>query len=317
MGEHRANARLSWRQTVRAGALVIAFIVLAGLCGCSKRQRAVSAIERAYARGNYQEAVALCERALRSDIAETDVFFFYGLSLLALDRDGEAFDRLNRAVSMTPARGPEVAERLLGTAREALSRGKTPQAARRARAASECCAEVELGPFEYLVADSYFDEKRWEDAAERYRRALSALPDTSAAEKAYYNLASCYAAASDTTSTIETLERQLSRFPRGALAGQGEWMLVNLMYDRGRSEFQRGNYEQAAAMATGIIGRSENGVVVQRARLLLGESYERMGDYASAYEQYEAIVLDERGASGRFAERARARIKAIREAGLR
>ena len=41
-----------------------------------------------------------------------------------------------------------------------------------------------------------------------------------------------------------------------------------------------------------------------------------MGDYAKAYEQYKTIIMEDRGASGRIVERARAKIEAFRDAGL-
>lgn len=302
---------------VRLGALLAAGFLILGACGCSEKRKVRAAIESEYAKGNYEESVALCERAIESGIVEADVFLLCGLSLLSLDRDTEALERLSRAVSMDRVLGPEVSAHLLAKAQETLSGGKAVRAGRLARAASEYNSKTEAGPLEYLVAESFFDEKRWEEAAAHYKKALDAYPDTSAAEKGYYNLAACYAATSDSAAAIETLEKQMAEFPRGALASEAEWTLVNLIYDRARSAFQRGDYERAAALAVGIIGRTENGIAAQRARLLLGESYERMGDYASAYEQYESVVRADQGASGPFVERARARMRAIRDAGLR
>jgi tetratricopeptide (TPR) repeat protein len=317
MGYTRATTKLSGRRTVRVGTLLATGVLLLGACGCSGSQKSIAAIKSAYTEGNYQETITLCERALRNDIDDAEVYLYYGLSLVSLDRDAEAFERLDKAVSLNAALGPDVAARLAGKARDSLSRGKSEQATGRARTASEYDPRADIGPLAYLVARSCFEEKRWDEAARRYREALGAYPDTSAAEEAYYNLAACYAAAADSASAIETLEKQLAAFPRGPLASEAEWRLVNLLQDRARSEFRRGNYEGAAALASGIIGRTENGVAVQRARLLLGECYERMGDYASACEQYEAIIRDDQGASGRFVERARAKLKAIRDAGLR
>ena len=97
---------------------------------------------------------------------------------------------------------------------------------------------------------------------------------------------------------------------------QAEWKLVNLLYERARSEFDRGNYEAAQDVLTDLLERTDNVSLVQRARFVLGESYERMGDYGEAYEQYKAIIREDLGASGRIVERARARIDAFRDAGL-
>lgn len=317
MVDQRVATRLSGRQAARIGALFAIAIVLGAACGCSKRDKALSAIKSEYTGGNYEAAVTLCERAVRDDVADAEVFCYYGLALLSLDRDVEAFDRLGKAASMNGALSAEISGRLVAKANESMTRGKVPQAARRARTAVGLDAAADVGPLKYLVADSFFDNKRWREAARYYNEALAEYPDTSAAEKGYLNLASCYAAGGDSASAIEVLEKQLAEFPRGAVASQGEWNLVNLLYDRARSEFQRGDYNGAAVLAERIIGRSENGVAAQRARFLLGESYERMGDYAAAYDQYQTIIQEDRGASGRLVERARAKITALREAGLR
>lgn len=313
----RVSSRLCGRRAVRAGALVAAAFLVAGACGCSKRQRALGAIESEFAGGNYEEAIALCEREIRSDGADADVFRFLGLSLLAVDRDAEAVDWLRKAVGMNGAMAAGVSASLAAKAREALSLGRTGQAERRLRAALEIDPQLDAGPLEYLAADGLFEEKRWEDAARRYERALGENPDTTAAEKGYFNLAVCRAAAGDSASAIEVLEIQIAAFPRGALADRARWTLVNLLYERARGEFQRGSYERAAELAAGVVRRADAGPARQKARFLLGESYERMGRYASAYEQYQSLVREDRGASGRLVERARAKIRAIEDAGLR
>ena len=211
----------------------------------------------------------------------------------------------------------EISEFLVAKAGESIARGKTPQSARRLRAAVELDPDVEVGPSKYLVAESFFEDKRWPEAIRFYNAALSEYPDTTSAEMGYFNLASCYAAVGDSASAIEVLEKQLARFPRGVVASEAEWHLMNLLYDQARSEFQRGDYDAAVRLASKVIGRTVNSVVLQKARFLNGESYERKGEYAAAYEQYQAIIREDPGASGRLVERARAKIKAIEDAGLR
>ena len=316
MFDKTVTTRLSGRGAVRVGLLLLA-VLLCGGSGCSKKERVRAAVRSEYAQGNHEEVVALCERALRGDLVDAEISYYYGLSLLSLDRDVEALDHLHTAVSMNRTFSTQISAGLVAKAREATALGRMSQAARRVRAALEFQPGVNVGPLEYLVADSFFQDRRWEEAARHYDKALTDFPENSAAEKGFFNLAACYAAIGDSAAAIEVLGEQLAGFPQGPLAAEAEWTLVNLVYGRARSEFQRGNYDAAVDLASSIVGRSPNAVAVQRARFLLGEAYERLGAYASAYEQYESIVGEERGATGRLVERARDRMRAIREAGLR
>jgi hypothetical protein len=55
----------------------------------------------------------------------------------------------------------------------------------------------------------------------------------------------------------------------------------------------------------------------QKARFLLGNCYEALGDRARAYAEYREIVRTDRGESGRLVEEARSRMAALEEAGVR
>jgi tetratricopeptide (TPR) repeat protein len=317
MVEKRVSTRLSGREAVRLGMLLFAGVLVCASCGCAKKRSALSSIRHEYAEGNYEETVALCERALRNNVVDGDVYYYCGLSLLAMGMDLESFSRFERAVAIDGALAVDISEQLVGKARESLAQGKTSGAARRARAAVELNPRLRIGPLEYLVADSFFEDREWEKAALHYAEALAEFPDTGAAEGAYFNVAACQSVTGDSAAAIETLGEQLSKFPRGALASQAEWNLLNLLYDRARSEFERGNYDAAVGLLRRMPSRSENTALAQQARFLLGECYERMGDFAGAYDQYKAIVEEDLGGSGRIAERARAKMDAFRDAGLR
>jgi hypothetical protein len=65
------------------------------------------------------------------------------------------------------------------------------------------------------------------------------------------------------------------------------------------------------------VGKTDNRSLQQKARFLLGQAYEGKGDVAAAYEAYREVIRNDRGDSGQIVERARARIEAIQEAGLK
>ena len=51
--------------------------------------------------------------------------------------------------------------------------------------------------------------------------------------------------------------------------------------------------------------------------LLLGETYEAQGEFDAAYRAYRTVLQEDSGASGRIVERARQKVDALREAGLK
>lgn len=300
--------------------LLAAVVLAAAVCGapaCSGRQGALSAAGREYARGNCGEALVICEDALRGGRRDAGILRVQGLALLCLDRDAEALEALREAAAAEPALAAGIASDLAAQARQALAGGRTGPAGGRMRAAAEIDPRVETRELAYLVADGYYGEGRWADAARWYREALAARPDTSAAEKALFRLATSWLAEGDSAAAVAAFEEQLDKFPRGEASSEARWSLAGVLHGLGRSEFERGNFDAAVALARAAIGRAGGGVAEQKARFLMGESFERMGDYGAAYEQYEAIVGADPGASGRIVQISKARMAAMREAGLR
>jgi tetratricopeptide (TPR) repeat protein len=305
------------RTRARLGSLLVlwsAAILLAS--GCSEKRKALGEIRASYAQKNYEETTLLCQRALRKNINDGEVYYYYGLSLIELGRDYEGFARFQDGVAVDSTMGPRVASHLLAKGRESLDRGDAKRASTRLRFAADLDAELALGTLKYLVAEAYFGEREFERAAAMYSKALAERPDTAAAEAAYFNLAECYVALGDSARALATLDRLVKRFPAGSQASEAQWKLVNLLYEHAASEFSRGNYEVVVEEIRTLLTRTTNVSLLQRARFLLGEAYERLEDYPSAYEQYKTIIDQDRGASGRIVERARQKINALRDSGL-
>jgi tetratricopeptide (TPR) repeat protein len=284
--------------------------------GCSEKKKALAEIREAFSQMNYEETMVLCQHALRKDIRDGEVYYYFGLSLLETGRDYEAFRRFEDAVAADSTMRSDIAERLLIKGRQAFGKGDKKRAADRLRFAADFDRGVELGSFKYLVADAYFGERGFNRAAVMYSSAIDERPDTAAAEVAYFNLSECYVALGDSAEALQALEVLLERFPKGDLAGRARWKLVNLLYEHAKSEFARGEYEVVVEEINALLARATNVSLVQRARFLLGEAYEHLEDYSRAYEQYKTIIEQDRGASGRIVERAREKINALRDAGL-
>jgi len=300
-----------------AATLLVAFCAaVAASSGCSEESKALSSIRESFAQEKYEDTMLLCRQALRKDIHDGEVYYYYGLSLLELGRDYESFRRFDEAVAADSTLGPDIAQRLQAKGRAAFDKGSKRRASDRLKFAVGLDSTIELGSLKYLVADAYFNERVFDRAAVLYASAIEARPDTAAAEAAYFNLAECYVAVGDSSGALRALENLLERFPKGKLAGRAEFKLVNLLYEHARTEFDRGNYNLVVEEISLLLERSSNVSLVQRARFLLGEAYEHLEDYPNAYDQYKTIIDQDRGASGRIVERARDKINALRDSGL-
>lgn len=297
--------------------LLFAGVILWTALGCARKRADLSAIRAAYAAGNYEETVLLCDSALRGGVEEGEVYYLSGMSLLALGRDTEARDRFERTLRADSAFSGRITGRLIEEAEDSQRRGAVNRAARLARTAAEFDGGAPIGPLKYLVAGSYFEDKDWKEAGRWYGEAVVEYPDTDAAEIAYFNLAACLSAVGDTSSAIEALEKQLSEHARGTLASRAGWTLSNLLYDKARSDFDHGDYEAAIRGARRVVDTARNTVMILKAKFLLGESYERMGDFDSAYEQYREIAGEDENVPEGIDARARAKIRAFKDAGLR
>lgn len=309
--------RHSGRRAAECRVFLLAAAVLLAAAGCAERRKDLGAIREAYAEGKYEEAISLCERSIQKGIADGGIYYYSGMSLLATGKDAAAVDRFREALRADSALSDEITGALLDRARDSLDRGTIRRATLLARAAVEIDRAAPAGPLGYLVALGYFEERNWPEAAHWYTESIAGYPETDAAETGFFNLAASRAAMGDSAAAIEAFEAQLERFPRGGLADRAVWALSGLLYDRARTEFERGDYDAALRTAERVVTGSSDELMTQKAMFLIGESYERMGEFEKAYERYEAVAGEDRGAPGGIAERARAKMRGFRDAGLR
>ena len=313
------NARVA-HQPAQCFALIplVAVVLIVAMigAGCSKEKKAISNIRSSFEAEEYRETIAECKHAIRQGIDAPDVYYYYGASLVALGRDFEGFRNLGEAARRDPASSHKIAQLLYENGERSFNDRRRSQAAKRMQKALEIDPSLELGPYLYMVADEYYAAKDYQKAAAFYTRAVTAYPDTAAAEEAYFNMGESFAETGAPSRARESLEKMLELNPEGQMAKRARWTLVNLMYEQAEKQFLMGNYEEVIEIINQLLARTRNRGTVQKSRFLLGETYEALGEFDSAYTQYQAIIEVDRGASGRIVERARSKIAALREAGL-
>lgn len=285
-------------------------------CGTSEQKKSLEEIETAYESADFEETIALCRYAIRRGWDSARVHFYYGASLVALKRDYEGFRALDEAVGKDASIGVEAAALLHEMALENARSGQRATAARRMQKAIELDPSIDLGPYAFMVADAYFEAKRYGHAAPLYGEAIEAYPDTSILESAYFNMATSYDELDWNEQALVAYEKILELFPRGEHRSNSAWRVANIMFEQAEKEYVLGNYDEAVGILDELVRRTSNRGLLQKAHFLMGETYEAVEDYSAAYRAYREVINVDRGASGRIIERAREKITALQEAGL-
>jgi len=276
---------------------------------------AAGEMHRAFDKADYAEVVALGRHALRRGDVSPEVHYYYGLALVAVGRDHEGFGEIDAAVAGDAGLKEKAAERLQELAgREGSSRS---DAAHRLAKAAELDPSIDLGRQRFAVARACFDDRDFARAAELYQQAVKAFPDAAECESAYARLVECWTALGDADKARAAMETLVAHYPNGHEAREVTSRLNDLMYNEAQAHFDAGEYDQAIATASELVERSDNRSLQQKGRFLLGQAYEAKGDRAAAYNQYRELIRNDRGDSGQVVERARARIEALQEAGLK
>jgi tetratricopeptide (TPR) repeat protein len=290
---------------------VVAVILLAHGCGGG---RTTGRIEQAFERGDYTDVVALSRHALRQGDDRPVIRYYYGVGLVGVGRDHEGFGELDRAVDADAKYAPRAAAFLW---EQALARPGSDVSARRMRKAALLDPELDLGRHRFAVAEVCMAERDYAGAARLYEEAVRAYPDTSACEEAYAHLAECWVELKQPEKARVAMETLVRKYPRGSLASRASGRLDDVAFDQAQAAYDAGDYPKAVELAAALVESTANRSLQQKARFLLGEAYEASGDAAAAFATYREIIRSDRGDSGRVVERARARIEALQEAGLK
>lgn len=272
-------------------------------------------MRRAFEKGDFVEAVTLGRHAIRAGEAAPAVHCYYGMALVAVGRDPEGFAEVDTAIAADADLAKDAAAALRGLAdREGVS---STDRARRLRKAFELDDTTDLGRQGFAVAATYYQDRNFERAAALYTGAVSKFPDAPECETAYARLSECWAALGEDEKSRAAMEALVKRYPRGRQAEGANANLNDIMYQDAQRHLDAGEYDEAIALAGEMVGKAENRSLQQKGRFLLGQAYEAKGDRAAAYEAYREVLRNDRGDSGQTAERARARIEALQEAGLK
>jgi len=170
--------------------------------------------QEAFADEDYTEAIFLCKRALDDKLESGEIRRYYGLSLLALGRDFEAYPQLERAAALDSRLAPVLSERLFEAGKVDFRENRTARASSRLMEAAKLDTAISLGRFSYLIADEYHRNKDYRRAARFYEEALSIQSDTSIAAQSMMRMAEAYARIDSLDLAEAVYEDIIERYPR-------------------------------------------------------------------------------------------------------
>ena len=303
------------RTATLARGIVVGALALATVA-CGARRGAERSARRAFERGDYVEAVAICRHARRRGVETAGLDWVWGASLLALGRDGEAWVRLRAAARLDPAMGPRVARAAMEAGAADARKGRRQRAAERIARALEFDPALDVGAWAYLLGERAWRRDRWPEVARWYRAAVEARPDTAAAETAWYRLATALEKTGRPDEALEAYETLLARWPRTSHRASVRWRVASLTYDAARAAFEDGDAERTLELLQVLPDYTTNGALLQKQRFLEGEAWEMLGDFERAWQAYHAVIESDLGASGTIVRRAREKLEALREAGI-
>jgi tetratricopeptide (TPR) repeat protein len=294
------------------------------LDSCSKKEKTLGEIRRLFDAGEYSETIAHCRHAIRQDIRDADIYYYYGRALLGLGRDYEAATQFDTSAELNSSLSDQIAKDIFIAAETDFSRGKNQQAGRRFKAAIRYDPSIDLGAYQFITGDVFYEAKEFETAIEMYESAVNEFSDSSIVERTLYRLAMAYRSAGVKDSSRVSLERLLEYFPRGEYAMEANWRLASLLFEKGEQELAKGNFDEVIEITGELLELTEKTNLVQeglftlaqKCHFIRGEAYEGLGEFKSAYEEYQAVIEQDKYASGRIVKRAQEKIAVLREAGL-
>ena len=216
------------------------------------------------------------------ELAAVPAYFYAGYSYYQLGYYGQSVDAWTALINKFPAaiqKAPEAAFRSGDTYFKALEYDK-------AIAVFNFVIErypfSEFGPpSQALVAQCYYNRKQYLDAVREYQKFLDLYPSDPQVPSVRKSLETSYYLSGQEDSAV--MEDFLKRFPQSEMAAEG-------LYDKGKSLFDAGTYEQAIAALQKVVVNFPGSPIAADAQLLTAEAYSQMKRWPEAAQTYQRFL---------------------------
>jgi TolA-binding protein len=212
------------------------------------------------------------------ELAAVPAYFYAGYSYYQLGYYGQSVDAWGELINKFPAdsvKTPEAAFRSGDTYFKALEYDKAIGVFNFVIERYPFC---EFGPpSQALIAQCFYNRKQYLDAVREYQKFLDLYPGDAQVPSVRKSLETSYYLAGQEDSAV--MEDFLRRFPQSELAAAGQ-------YDKGKSLFDAGNYEQAIVELQKIVVNFPGSPIAADAQILTAEAYSQMKRWPEAAQAY-------------------------------
>ncbi len=208
--------------------------------------------------------------------------FYTGYCYYQLKYYGQAVDAWTALMNRFPENNPKVAEAAFRTGDTYFKALEYDKAIAAFKFVVERYPFSDFAPAsQALIAQCYYNRRQYIDAIREYQKFLDLYPTDRQVPGVRKSLEMSYFLAGQDDSTL--MDEFLSRFPYSEMAAEGQ-------YNKGRSLFDAGRYDEAIVELQKAFVNFPGSVVASEAQLLTAESYARLKRWSEAAQAYKKFL---------------------------
>jgi len=288
------------------------FLLLSGTVlspGCrSKIEERLATARTLIDEERYNEAIFELRECLAQSKGDARPPFLLGVVYARqgkLERAGTFF---RQALEIDSLLTPSVVNEWVQRGTVFVARGQNDRAVAAFERALVLDPHVDLGDGFCVLGERYFGERRIEEAAGMFERAIGSGLDAEGELDARLRLAQCYEALDDLEAAFACLDEGSRTISDPELL----WERGRVAYELSQQCLRGGYYERVRSLAGSVIKSGMPEVLVDDAYFAVGESYFLQGEYRDAIAAYEKVLRLNPIGSGSLVEDARRRIELAR-----
>lgn len=293
--------------------LAVAAIVAAGCTPSVGELNAVLRGDRAFARGEVEEALAEYRLAILQGNEEPEVYARVAHTYARMGRVDETADNYARATALDSVWADQAVSDLVRLGRDAAERDDLFSVASAIQSALQFRPGLSVGDLALPLARHYFRNGEFGRSLPFFQRALASVPADSA-PRIMFETAMAYQEIGDCGRAVVFFEQYREVLPSWQRT-EVDWQLGNCSYRYAQTLQQEGRWESALRHLDTTIEIGEPRSVLGTAYFEKGRILSLLGDCQEALGAYREVTRADVAGTGSLVNRAERRIDEIRFGG--
>jgi tetratricopeptide (TPR) repeat protein len=288
-------------------ALLAAVVAGGGCTAAGDEQEALRRGDAAFARGDFNDALAEYRLALRQGNDQAETWLRTAHAFARVNRIDEAREHYEAAIARDPALADQAASDLLRVSRRAVERRDGMVASAAADAALRIQPGVSLSGVAVDLARFYVRSAQPAQALPYFQKALAENEDD---PEILLELALAHEQLGDCERALAFFE-QVRPMVAANRRSEVDWQVGNCSFQLAREASERGFADEALRLYRAVTDLGEPRNLVGQAWFETAETLARRGECTAAAAAFERVIQAE-GGTGILSNRARDRIDQIR-----